>query len=59
MEPPGGTRLSTKRRFVVYTILDSLMKGLAVVIELSGEASHVGSILVFFGFLDDFDQRKS
>jgi len=59
MEPPGGTRLSVRRRLVGYPILVSLMNGMAVGIEPLGDASHVGSILVFSRFWDDFDRRES
>ena len=42
-----------------YPILVSLMNGMAVGIEPLGDASHVGSILVFSRFWDDFDRRES
>jgi len=53
--PPGDAR----RRKTCSSFLGSLMKGLAVMIEPLGNASHIGSILGFSGFWVDSDQRES
>jgi len=57
-EPPGGEALYRQATQACNPFLGSLMKGLAVVIESSGDASHVGSILIFFGIWEDSERNE-
>jgi len=46
-KPPGGTNETVRRRLLFNPIMGSLMKGLAVVGDLPGDASHLGLIFMF------------
>jgi len=49
-EPPGGQGCAARRHMAMYSIFWVFMKGLAVIIELLGDADPFGSDLMMLGF---------